>query len=279
MKTKKITKTNKSTKTSKLTKTKKQQPLPVEKVKRSVKESQVAIVPQEQAPQEQKKVDLSKVHLHVGIPCYGGQLTEPCFNSFLRFVLTAPKVGMAWSLDTMVNESLVTRARNNLISKMLANEAATHFMFIDADIRFAPEYIFEMLMSDKDVIGGLYPKKSLPIDYVINKTANPKVDGKFFTVDKIGTGFLIMKRHVIEKMIQKFPETKYKDSMGIGEKYEKHMYALFDTIISNGIYLSEDWTFCERWIGIGGEVWAHSGAVLNHVGHYEFNGDPNKLKV
>lgn len=230
-------------------------------------------------PVEQKKVDLSKVHLHIGIPCYGGQLTEPCFNSFLRFVLSSPKHGLVWSLDTMVNESLVTRARNNLIAKMMANPKATHFMFIDADIRFNPEHIFEMLSADKDVIGGLYPKKSLPIDYVINKTKNPKIEGKLFTVSKIGTGFLIMKRSVIEKMIEKFPETKYCDSLNLGKNYEQYMYALFDTVISNGIYLSEDWTFCERWIDMGGEVWAHSGAILNHVGHYEFKGDGDKIKI
>jgi hypothetical protein len=68
----------------------------------------------------------------------------------------------------MVNESLVTRARNNLMAKMMTNEKATHFMFIDADIRFQPEAILMMLSADKDVIGGLYPKKALPIQYVIN---------------------------------------------------------------------------------------------------------------
>ena len=68
----------------------------------------------------------------------------------------------------MVNESLVTRARNNLMAKMMTNPSATHFMFIDADIRFQPESILQMMACDKDVIGGLYPKKALPVNYVIN---------------------------------------------------------------------------------------------------------------
>ena len=93
--------------------------------------------------------DFSKCHVHFGIPCYGGQITEPCFTSFLRFILMASKTGLQWSLDTMVNESLVTRARNNLMAKMMTNTAATHFMFIDADIRFQPESIFQMLSTDK----------------------------------------------------------------------------------------------------------------------------------
>ena len=60
-----------------------------------------------------------KNHLHIGIPCYGGMVSEPTMTSFLRFILMAQQVGLNWSLDTMVNESLVTRARNNLMAKMM----------------------------------------------------------------------------------------------------------------------------------------------------------------
>ena len=79
--------------------------------------------------------DLTKCFVHFGLPCYGGQFTEPFFTSFVRFVLAAERVGLKWAVDTQPNDSLVTRARNNLMAKMLANQHATHFMFIDADIR------------------------------------------------------------------------------------------------------------------------------------------------
>ena len=108
--------------------------------------------------------DFKQCHLHIGIPCYGGMMSEPTVTSLLRFILLAQQVGLNWSLDTMVNESLVTRARNNLMAKMMTNKEATHFMFIDADIRFQPESILQMIACDKEVIGGLYPKKALPIN-------------------------------------------------------------------------------------------------------------------
>jgi len=120
------------------------------------------------AQQAGQPFDFSKIHLHIGIPCYGGMVSEPTMTSFLRFTLIAAQAGLNWSLDTMVNESLVTRARNNLMAKMMTNKSATHFMFIDADIRFQPESILSMLAYDKEVIGGLYPKKALPVNYVIN---------------------------------------------------------------------------------------------------------------
>jgi hypothetical protein len=199
-------------------------------------------------------------------------------TSLLRFILLAQQVGLNWSLDTMVNESLVTRARNNLMAKMMTNTAATHFMFIDADIRFQPESILQMMACDKDVIGGLYPKKALPVNYVINLKPQTKVQGDIFTVDTMGTGFLLFKRQVYEKLCAAHPECKYVDDVGLGKQYEPTMYSIFDVAIDEkGHYLSEDWLFCRRWSALGGEIWAHGKVLLNHIGHYEFVGDLSKM--
>ena len=245
---------------------------------------EIARVQQQQAPagaaQQGTPFDFTKVHLHIGIPCYGGMVSEPTMTSFLRFTLLAQQVGLNWSLDTMVNESLIPRGRNNLMAKMMTNKAATHFMFIDADIRFQPESILQMIAYDKEVIGGLYPKKSLPINYVINLKPQVTVQGDIYTVDTMGTGFLLFKRQVYEKLIAAHPETKYVDDIGLGKQYEPMMYAIFDCVIDHrGHYLSEDWTFCRRWQALGGEIWAHSKTLLNHVGHYEFQGDISKLDI
>jgi len=222
--------------------------------------------------------DFTKIHLHIGIPCYGGMMSEPTVTSLLKFVLMAQRVGLHWSLDTMVNESLITRGRNNLMAKMMTNKAATHFMFIDADIRFDPESIFQMLVYEKEVIGGLYPKKSIPSNYVINLLPQTQIQGDVFTVDTMGTGFLIFKKEVYEKLCAAHPETKYVDDVGLGKQYEPTMYAIFDTEIDKkGHYLSEDWLFCRRWQAIGGQIWAHSKVLLNHVGHYEFKGDLSQM--
>lgn len=245
-----------------------------------IKKAAAARAQQAQAAPQQGGVpfDFSKVHLHIGIPCYGGMVSEPTMTSFLRFILLAQQAGLNWSLDTMVNESLVTRARNNLMAKMMTNAQATHFMFIDADIRFEPDSILRMIACDKDVIGGLYPKKALPVNYVINLRPETKIQGDIFTVDTMGTGFLMFKKHVYEKLIAAHPETKYVDDVGLGKQYEPMMYSIFDCEIDErGHYLSEDWLFCRRWAKLGGEIWAHGKVLLNHIGHYEFQGDLSKM--
>ena len=77
-----------------------------------------------------------KPHVYFALPCYGGLIYESCFMSLLRFTTLAARAGLEWTVDTMVNESLIPRGRNNLVAKFLSNPHATHLMFIDADIRW-----------------------------------------------------------------------------------------------------------------------------------------------
>lgn len=233
----------------------------------------------ETAPEQQGPAfDFTKCHLHIGLPCYGGQLFEATMTSFLQFVMVAQQVGLQWSLDTMANESLVQRARNNLMAKMMTNSKATHFMFIDSDIRFNPVSILQMISADKDIIAGLYPKKGYPISLNLNVNQETKVQGPLFTVDTAATGFLMFKRKVYEDLIAAHPNTKYVDDVGLGKQYEPFMFSIFDCYIDDkGHYLSEDWAFCRRAKAIGYEIWADSRVILNHIGMHEFRGNADMM--
>jgi len=195
-------------------------------------------------------------------------------TSLLKFILMCNKVGLSWSMDTMVNESLITRGRNNLMAKMMTNKSATHFMFIDADISFDPNSIFHMLAADKEIISGAYPKKAYPIAYNINLKQHTKIQGPLYTVDTAATGFLMFKREVYEKLIEAHPNTKYVDDVGLGKQFEPYMYAIFDCYIDEqGHYLSEDWAFCRRASKLGYDIWCDSRVLLDHTGTHTFRGD------
>jgi len=229
--------------------------------------------------QDQVKV-LQAARLHFCIPAYGGNIMEGCFISMLKYMATAQRFGLNFTIDTMVNESLVPRARNSLVAKMLFFEPkSTHLMFVDADIGFDPEEIFKLILADKDVVGGLYPKKALPIQYVVNKITGAKKKGNLVQVTNLGTGFMMIKRNVIETMIAKHPELHYIDAIGLDEKYSPYKYALFDTAIDPATleYMSEDYTFCKRWRDMGGEIFADLSIQLNHIGYYVFKGDATLL--
>lgn len=237
-------------------------------------------IPGEVLPQEEVIRRLQGSHIHFCIPCYGGQLNEGFFASFIKFAILAMKHNIPFSLDTMVNESLIPRGRNNLVAKFLANKQATHLMFIDADIRFEPESVLRLILHNVGVACGLYPMKGIPIKYVLNIVPNARRNGSLFEVSTSGTGFMLIKREVIEELCAKMPELKYKDSLNLGKQYEPHMYALFDTMIDeNGHYLSEDWTFCKRVREVLRKpIWIDTEIQLDHQGFYSFAGDVNHIK-
>jgi hypothetical protein len=230
-------------------------------------------------PEQIKK--LQQARLHFCIPCYGGQINEGCFISMLKYMATAQRFGLNFTIDTMVNESLVTRGRNSLVAKMLYFEPkSTHLMFVDADIGFEPEEVFKLILADKDVCGGLYPKKALPISYVVNRVPDAEKQGNLVEVMNLGTGFMLIKREVLEKMIAAHPDLHYQDNIGLDPKYAPFKYALFDTEIDpvTKEYLSEDYLFCKRWRAMGGNVWADLSISLNHVGYFTFRGDATQLQ-
>ena len=212
------------------------------------------------------------MHIHFLIPCYGGQISEVTFTSFVRFIARAPQWGLEWSLDTLVNESLIPRGRNALVARAMHNPRATHLMFLDADIGFDPEYILMLLQADVEVIGGGYPKKSLPIDYVINPITDGEADDAKAEVERIGTGFLLLKREVFSRMAEAMPELKYTDDCGLDPSINQYLYAFFECgLFGEKVFMSEDWLFCNRWRDLGGRIFISKRFALTHVGSYAFS--------
>ncbi len=229
--------------------------------------------PAPQQNQVQVNIDyLKTTKVHICMPCYGGQLTESTFMSFIKWSNTARQLGIDWTIETMTNESLISRARNTLTAKFLANPDSTHLFFVDADIGWEPWHLLVLLNRDVDVIGGLYPMKSLPIKWCVNgfEGAEEGPDG-LQEVTKTGTGFLLIKRHVFEKL-NAHPATKpFNNDIGLDPALNPYMKTYFDTAVRENRYYSEDWTFCENWRDLGGRVWVDKRVLLRHTGTYTFD--------
>ena len=229
---------------------------------------------QQQPGQNQVQVNvdfLRTTRVHIAMPCYGGMLTESTFMSFIKWANTARQLGIDWTLETMVNESLISRARNTLTAKFLDMPEATHLFFVDADIGWEPWHLLVLLNRDVDVIGGLYPMKTMPIKWVVNgfEGAEEGPDG-LQEVSKAGTGFLLMKKHVFEKMNSHPAVKQYKNDIGLDPKFDQYLKTYFDTAVRQNRYYSEDWTFCENWRDLGGRIWVDKRVLLRHSGSYVF---------
>jgi hypothetical protein len=215
---------------------------------------------------------LRTTRVHICMPCYGGMLTESTFMSYIKWANTCRQLGIDWTMETMTNESLISRARNTLTAKFLNNKESTHLMFIDADIGWEPWHLLVMLNRDVDVIGGLYPMKSLPVKWCVNgfEGAEEGPDG-LQEVSKTGTGFMLIKRGVFEKL-DAHPATRpFINDIGLPAELNPYMKTYFDTAVRENRYYSEDWTFCENWRDLGGKVWVDKRVLLKHTGTYVFD--------
>lgn len=219
-------------------------------------------------------------HVVFCTPCYGGMISYNAYLAMLDIGYFWGRCGMKWSVETLSNESLVTRARNSLVARMMANEGATHLMFIDADIGFKIPDIIRLLSHDVDVVAGLYPKKNYPIEYAMNPLHDQVPDdAEIVEVTNIGTGFMLIKRSVFETMMEAYPQYHCPKLSDLPEVFERFAYTFFDTEVVDGCYLSEDYAFCRRWREIGGQVFADTRIKLTHVGAHTFAGDPREHLV
>jgi hypothetical protein len=204
-------------------------------------------------------------------------------------------VNVAWCQIT--NESLITRARNELVRVFLESNH-DYLMFIDADISFDGEAIAHLLLTDKDIACGIYPKKEVNWEsvgraattgvtdledyagaFVFNMVGGQNAatdDTGCIEVRHGGTGFMLIKRGVFDFLKPHVPTyrvSSFKDP-ATNEYVKPLTYEFFATSIDeSGALLSEDYHFCELFRKHGGKIHAHPFIRLNHVGTYMFGGD------
>ncbi|RVT97851.1 hypothetical protein EOD42_08650 [Rhodovarius crocodyli] len=238
----------------------------------------------------------------VATPCFGAMVHQGYMLSILRLVCSPAGQAMTLSLEMLGHDSLITRSRNTLLARFLATPGATHILFVDSDIVFEPDHVTRLVAANKEVVAGIYPLKvrewgaatqarmamgekpdSASLLYVGEPCANPERDGDFITATYAGTGFMLIRRDAVERMIAAYPETRYSrigaPDPAIPDGTPCH--ALFDCVIdpATGSYLSEDFTFCRRWRAIGGKVWLDTVGRLTHIGAHDFAGEPARRFV
>jgi hypothetical protein len=102
---------------------------------------------------------------------------------------------------------------------------------------------------------------------------NNRIENNMMEIYTLATGFMMIKRECINKMIAAYPQYKYTDDCGFLQGDEnKYAYALFDCAIVNDHYFSEDWMFCHRWKEIGGKIFVDITIDLVHTGQEDYSG-------
>jgi hypothetical protein len=249
--------------------------------------------------------------LYILTPCYGGMCHLNYVSCLMDTLNVLRKYNVLYTVEFCKNDSLVSRARNNLIAKAMTNARTTHILFIDSDITWNPNDILKLMVNDKQLSGGVYPLKKYNWDKLLEKPTSVQdiinrknasiiknaitdeqmlqhnllkynvnfldpvlnIENNLAKVRHIATGFMMIKRSTIEQMAKAYPSTKYTDDVGFLMPNEnKWAYALFDCGVEDDHYYSEDWLFCHRWSKMGGNIYLDVSINLKHSGMEDYNG-------
>ena len=224
-------------------------------------------------------------------PAYGGLAYVGYISGLLKLERLCREKNIKIDYEFCYNESLIPRARNTLTDLFYNKTDYTHLLFLDADIQFDGEDIIKMLDYDKPLVGGVYPKKSInweKITELVNKNNENELtceniqaivkdsvvillddptinlNDDFIETKYAGTGILLIQRIVLDKMRESFPNDVY--TRGGNTDFFRY----FDTELKDGIYLSEDYWFCDRWRQLGGKVYLYTKFRCRHWGTYAY---------
>ena len=229
-----------------------------------------------------QKFNKQQFGLYIGTPLYGEEVNLAYMDSIMSLSKELEKAGIPSIRQHIIHTSLITKARNECISNFMNNTKLDYFIFIDADIGFNALDVIKMINYDKPLIAGAYPKKHLrweeiqkcfyndipetsqellqkTSEYTIYEKENQIPKDGLLEVNRVGTGFMMIKRDLIKKMAKKYPELMYKEN-------GKKGYGLFESAIMNKEHLSEDYAFCERAKAVGEKVLIDPSIELTHNG-------------
>jgi hypothetical protein len=189
-------------------------------------------------------------------------LHEAHFRSALNLKEELTRIGLEHDWLTGANESLVTRARNEMTASFLGTRHS-HMMWLDADIEFEAQDVAKLWNLDADIAVGAYAmKKPGETWYAAWVKGQLVKDLDRFEepveADYAGTGFMLIKREVIEKLAQDAPE------------YQAHggsrVRAIYQTPVHEGVFDSEDFHFCRIAKKAGFEILLEPSVRLKHWG-------------
>lgn len=257
-----------------------------------------------------------KSKLYILTPCYGQVCHVNYLCCMIKTIEVFRQLGFPLHVEFCKNDSLVSRARNNLMAKALYDPETTHIMFIDSDISWEPFDIVKLILSEKPLVGGVYPmkhyfwerllvkpgdKKNAVEEMLERKRKNPnfanmisdqdmiqhnllryninyalngiQIENNLAEVRHLATGFMMIRRPMLDIMMKAFPSTKYTDDVSFLKPEEnKYAFALFDCGVEDDHYLSEDWMFCHRWAKMGGKIYIDVSINLVHTGMEDYKG-------
>ncbi len=197
----------------------------------------------------------SKVASHVVICIPSGDMVHTDF--MLSLIHVMQKARMAGFRISVVNSkaSIVAIGRN-LAVKAGRETRAEWLLFLDSDMIFPAETIERLISHGRDVVGATYPRKILPLAFIVNGLYGVQFSLTHTGViqaTRLPAGCLLIKRDIFDRMQEPFFRCGYDDK--------------------SGEILGEDFWFSDRVRALGYSLWCDMelSRHVEHIGSYRFN--------
>jgi hypothetical protein len=203
----------------------------------------------------------------VGTPAYGGMVHTDYVRSLFGFL----HAGLKFETTAIGNESLITRARNTILSGFHRRKEFSHLLFLDADVYLPGDALARMLAADVPAIGAPVALKGLNADgsriWNIGKSLGSR--GTLMKVANIGTAAIILSRQAADALVEDAiaqDRIYARPSTVRGDLETDVHYDVFRVGIHEGIYLSEDYWVCRRLLALGFDIFVDPSVVTIHRG-------------
>jgi len=231
----------------------------------------------------------------IATPAYGEIFYAPYVQSVLALTRLAHREKWDFLFES-ISYAEVSEARNYLVTRFFDKTDATHLLFIDADMGFPARLVADMVAFGKPVVGVIAPKRQIDLkrvaelarsepdtgraiakahEFVVRKLplAAP-AHGGFIEVETCGAGILLIERGCIAEMLRRLPRLSDEAAKGrtpLTRDLPRLIRAFDPMVREDGVRLSEDFAFCQRWrSACGGAIWANVAHAITHVGLHHF---------
>lgn len=218
-------------------------------------------------------VDTNEVwHPFIATPAYDGKVDVDYALSLAEAAFCAPLYSVQVTINCVANGAFIDLARNQFVKRFLEKEKdCTHLFFIDGDLKFPANAFIGLVRAGLPICAGVYrrrqPDEDYPMKYAEHKDGGLWVEDDWIMADRVPTGFLCIRRDIVEEMAAEADTYKVQS----GGEYVEVPRLFYTSVLEDGRFIGEDFAFCDDYVKKYGKpihVWPNVDFVH---GGYEGN--------
>jgi hypothetical protein len=221
----------------------------------------------------------------IAVPTYSGSPDIECFSSLVGTIAHLSKAGIPVRVQPYPGQCYIHLTRNIFTEIVRQDKSCTHLHFWDDDCGAPAEALLQLIEHDRDIVAAGYPKKQQgagyegkPFEWTFTLEDNAKPDERGLLPAKLlPTGFMLIKRQVIEGMCEFYKDRRVFDSRSGEEFYDLFPTGLVDFLPKlpdgNWIWWGEDNAFTMMAKRAGFQAWLDPSIPISHAGRAVWQGD------